>query len=248
MSAVIYQISGGDKCLILDTRQAMIYPLTAPSWLDLRIGFYLSLCKATNNADITGLAETLTTVGVPQDRFWIGVKQNNSILPATAGTTFAGFTNAFGVPDTVASSTIISSDAGTGTTNTNYWRAPGTAGAGVRVINGTTPLLAMGSSFIHFPQSAAGAGGNAVLVLLKFTRASGTATSITWGVFANTPSFDFLYDSTCLISTIRSSFRTATYGLNATADIVTVPDALYAYWPFINSKLRIHAVCIEKFA
>jgi hypothetical protein len=254
MSAVIYQTSV-DKCLILDTRQAFIYPFTAPNWLDLRIGFYLSLCKASNNADITGLAETLTTIGQPADRFWIGIKQNNSILPQTAGTTFVGWGRTSS-PDGSGSSTLVSSDIGVGTTNSNYWRN-GTASNlnGMWTFNGTGGSGGSGATagYIHFPQNAGAAGGNATLVLMKLIRATGTATSgigcqayFTGGSAATA---DYAYDSVCSIANIRSAFRSATFtNWNASATMNPVPDALFFYWPFSLSKLRIHAVCLEKFA
>ena len=250
MSAAIYQIGGGDKCLILDTRQAMIYPFVAPSWMDLRIGFFLSLCRATNNADITSLAETLTTLGTPSDRFWVGIKQNNSILPNTAGTTFIGYCSN-PMPENPTSSILQTSDIAIGATNNNYWRHNNVNANALRMINGTTAVNAGASCYPHFPQNAVNAGGNATLILLRLTRASGVATSmVVAGAGSVVNSGDVLYDSVCAISTIRAQFRSATWATHnlATADIVTVPDALYAYWPFISSKLRIHAVCLEKFA
>jgi hypothetical protein len=252
MSAIIYQIAGGDKCLILDTRQSFIYPFTAPNWMDLRLGFYLSLCKASNNADITGLAETLTTIGQPADRFWIGIKQNNSILPQAAGATFAGYGRTSS-PDGSGSSTLVSSDLAVGTTNSNYWRNGTTVNTNACwVMNGTggSGGAGGGTGYIHFPQNAGAAGGNATLVMLKFTRATGTSTSgINCQAYSSASSGDVLFDSVCSIANIRAAFRTTTFTTwNGSGTMNPVPDALFFYWPFSNSKLRIHAVCLEKFA
>jgi hypothetical protein len=246
MSAVIYQISGGDKCLILDTRQQFIYPFAAPNWTDLRVGFYVSLCKATNNADPTGLAETLTTVGQSADRFFIGLKDNNTTFPNQAASHYMGFTNAQS-PENTTSSQIVSTDVATGATNSNYWRA--TSVIQWRMMNGLT-VTPLGSSAncVHFPQVPANIGGNAAMLPLRFTRAA-ASTTISMSGFLSGVDFGFVYDSSCLISTMRSAFRTITWNtMSATFNMGVVPDSLYFYWPFNLSKLRIHAVCIEKFA
>jgi hypothetical protein len=246
MSAIIYQISGGDKTLILDTRQAFIYPFNSPSWEDLRFGAYVSLCSSSNNATITGLAESLPTVGQAADRFFIGLKDNNTTMPDDAGSHFMGFTNALTVEGSTASA-VISSDVSNGTTNTDYWRVTG-APIQWRMYNGTTDIPAgSAASSIHFPQIPANVGGNAGLIQLRFTRAA-ASTTVAMMALTALQNYVYLYDSSCQIATIRNAFRTMTFTTLGNFNMGVVPDALYFYWPFWNSKLRIHALCIEKFA
>jgi hypothetical protein len=256
MSAVIYQVSPGvDKALILDTRQQFIYPFDSPNWLDLRVGFYLSICQAGDNAAVgPPMIETLVTTGIPADRFWIGLKTNNTILPHTVGATFLGYSNSQNAGTlSGSSSTVVSSDLAVGTTNTNYWRVTGPGGGRFELSkeNIQTSGIVI-TSYIHFPQNPVGAGGNATMVLFRVIRsASVNPFSYTISAYFNAATVDYAFDSTCLISTIRNGFRNAAWSGTFTTGVPYssfLLDALYAYWPFNNSKLRIHALCIEKFA
>src|SRR5262245_51891132 len=69
---------GTDKTVIMAIRQGIVQPFTATDWLDLRIGFLLSITDDTvddPSSPITGLTETIT--GSPflgfYDRYYIGV-------------------------------------------------------------------------------------------------------------------------------------------------------------------------------
>ncbi len=253
MPSDIQLVAGSDKALVLGNREALVYPFTSPVWRDLRVGFFLSICNNTETG-ITGLAESLASVGSnPPDRFWIGVKQNNNVMPLTAGSTFMGFSNTL-VADGASPSVLESCDQNAGTTNANFWQADrGVLGGGTPlwIINGAS-LVAFATPslyFIHFPQNAGAAGGNATLILMRLTRASGIATTITFETYLSGFHVDYLYDSVCSLATIRAAFRSAPWNVNhAVGDIVTVPDALFLYWPFLNSRLRCHALAIEKFA
>jgi hypothetical protein len=248
--ADIQLVAGTDKAVVLGNREAIVYPFTCPSWLDLRVGFYLSICS-NDESSITGLAETLATLGNPADRPWMGLKQNNDIMPNTAGTTFMGFCS-LSVPDNPSDSKVLSSDLDSGTSNANYWRGVDVGNLNTfRMMNGTSSLNGAGPYYIHMPQNAGAAGGNATLVLMRFTRPSGASTVITMSHWKSgvDQSADYLYDSVCSLASMRAAFRAATFGaIFAPTDIAgAVPDALFLYWPFLNSRLRVHAVCIEKF-
>jgi len=253
MSSTNTLIAGADRAIIIDTRKAFIYPFVAPNWRDLRIGFFLSICKATDDHDVTGLAETLVAT-TPADRMWIGIKQDNDIKPNTAGTSFCGYSNAQ-TPDVFSiASKVASSDIGTGTTNSDYWRVDGSAPGGSHLIAGTTSLRQYDQGFrLHFPQNPTNAGGNATMALMRFTRATTSTPSLIMTVFrtaTGTGSYDYLYDSVCSVDTIRAAFHDSlwTYANSATVNTVNIPTALYFYWPFNNSKLRVHALAVEKFA
>jgi len=245
-------IAGTEKAIIMGVREALVYPFVCPNWLDFRVGFFLSLCSATDDSTITGLAEDIITVGQSVDRMWIGLKQSNSVQPANAGTTFLGYASAL-QPDTIANSRLLSSGIG-GTDDANYWIAIGSVGGAFHMVNGTTSVMDQGSGIhIHFPQNAANAGGNATLVMFKLLRTTTTSTTIqVYPYYINVPgtnSFDRMYDSACLLQTIRDNFRSYSFPSSfGSGNIGTVPDALYFFWPFYKSKLRIHAVVIEKFA
>jgi hypothetical protein len=251
--ANINDISGADRVLILGTREMLIYPFTAPNWTDLRIGFFISACSSSNDQTITGLTETLTTTGLPADRFWMGIKNNsNDALPTTAGTVFAGYGTQVSAPDNSASSSLT-------TINSNKeWYIYAVSGIlYMQVWDGTTRKAFGDTLHLTVPQDASGSGtsGHGGLVLMTLTRPNGTSTTVTVTgynlVRLSITSATLIFSDTPSIAAIRNEFRNLS-AYNAVAlssqTISAVPDAVYAYWPFNNSKIRIHSVCVEKFA
>lgn len=261
--AKIYSKSG-EKLLILSIRQGMIEPFVAPGWVDLRVGFFLSLTQAAADDTITGLSETLddgSTSGlVPlKSRYWIGVKVRDTFFPGSIGTTFIGFTNTHGfnnggglATEDFGTSVLASSDEAIGTSNTNFWRPSNGnyADSLGGMFENSFPRIA-GSDGIqqHFPQNTAGAGGYAVLHALRLTRPNSSSAIITAQIKSSvTHSGDMLFTNTptsdLLISTMQAWPTTVQQW--GPAQLSRVPDALYLYWPFRNSRLRVHAMGVLK--
>src|SRR5580765_8578998 len=116
--AECYQKTVDDRAIILNPRAYYFHPFLAPDWKDLRLGFFLSLTDKTNDDLTTGFAETITNPAAVQssERYWLGV------VDTVTGKTFAGFTNTGSqIPDRQGDSTLVASDAGTGT-GTAFWR------------------------------------------------------------------------------------------------------------------------------
>jgi hypothetical protein len=255
--AEIYQKTPADKTLILGVRESMIYPFQAPNWVDLRLGFFLSLTTAAADDVIPTVGETLTTSGQfqPENRYWIGLKSNDPGMPG-ASSRFIGFCN--GRAPTAAdpgNSVLVSSDIGLGTTNSNYWRPTNswdnTLAAGML---GGGWLLASAADGVqqHFPQSEAGAGGYAVLLGIQLLRSTGTSQTVTVKLKSSGHSGDMLYSSAPTLDLLLSSLQNWPTGVQQLGPVTFstppagVGDALYCYWPFLNSRLRIHAVGFVK--
>src|SRR5215471_417971 len=208
MAAVIYQIpSGGDQCLILDTRQAFIYPFTAPNWTDLRFGYFMSICQplAANNGLTSGLGETLTTSGTQSDRFWIGIKDSSTALPVNSATQFIGWSNRLGTDNSTSS--IVSTFS-----SNNYWTETGSSGIPCPVIfDGTTFKIQGSTAYLMFPQVAANVGGNALLSMFKLTRPTGSSLTVTATWYSKTIGgqgcYSGLFTSSPTIAAIRAEFR-----------------------------------------
>jgi hypothetical protein len=104
----------------------------------------------------------------------------------------------------------------------------------------------------HLPQNTAGAGGYATLVMLRYQRDdyAGRAKTIRMSVKI-TPganSSDILFSNTpskSILETNLATFPTPAQQLGP-VQITTVPNCLYLYWPFRNSRLRIHAAGIYR--
>jgi hypothetical protein len=261
--AEIYsKVVGGvtDQTLILSTRTQIIYPFEAPGWTDLRVGFLLSVTGAQPADDdpVTGVAENIVMHADgrgPQDRYWIGLKDRGTSLPKNTGTRFVGYSNASGEDATielVGDSSLSTSDIAVGTANNFFWRPNNSSGfqrSGGIWQDFHPRTLSTDGVQQHFARVPASAGGYATLLALRITRPDPASNTITVRVphmsfrsadvlFTNTPTLDLLLDNLRNFPTTVQQW--GPNGLSA------VPDALYCYWPFSNSRLRIHALGIYR--
>lgn len=252
--ALILSKTTTDKCIILSTRQALIYPFVAPGWTDLRLGMFLSVTQLGADDGTSGLAETIITTGIPSDRAWFGFKENNDIQPQQAGTHFIGLGSVDGFPDN-ATNELLASALFSGAPGTDIW-AVTSRNCVAQQWDGTTWVGATGVSNIiqiKLPQNTINAGGYAGLFMMRLTRASGstTITNAVYGIVAGAAhSSIILFSNDPNIGAIRAQLANigAYSPFGQSNNIGTVPDAIYAYWPFHNSRLRIHAIVLEKFA
>jgi hypothetical protein len=256
--AKIYDKGPGEKVIINAVREAHIRPFQATDWLDLRVGFFLSLCGSADPADddtTSGLAESIPGPSLPfTDRVAIG------LTDSATGLTFFGYTNLPGQRViSIGSSDLVSSDVGIGTSNTFYWRPKSGAANGdnhtVRIIdNGVSRASAGDGSQPHFIQSDPGAGEYCTFFGLRFTRpdAVGRAKIITMQVKKTVGghSSDLLFTddpSNASGEAQLESFPTDVQTLGP-VELSQAPDTFFFYWPFHNSRLRIHEVCLVKVA
>jgi hypothetical protein len=254
----------GEKVLILGVREFYIHPFDAPGFRDLRVGFFLSLCAAGVDDATTypGLAETIANPppAPTQDRYWIGLKDRSGALPKSTGTQFIGFTNSSGeprLPETIGSGALSSSDVGVGTTNAFFWRPNNSSnntytagifdGAAARVPTAHDGLQQ------HLAQVPASSGGYATLLMIRVTRPANASNQYTVQMkksaagahsgdvlFTNTPSSDILLSN-------LDGFPTTVVQMGPVT-LSNFPDALFFYWPFHNSRLRIHAIGVVEAA
>jgi hypothetical protein len=255
MAKIYNKVTGGvnEQNLILGARESFTYPFDSTHWKDLRAGAFLSLTKTANDDDPTALAETITNPATlpPQDRYWIGFKTSDGNLPVNSGTVFIGFTNSIsiglGTPHDAGDSVLVSSDIGLGTaTNQYFWRMK----------NGQNPAAAFASfdglsrpgappntGFPHFPQVPGSAGGYATFIGIQLLRANGTSTQVTAKIYKSGSSSDMLFSNTPTADLVTATLDqwSTTLVSSGQMTLSAVPDALFFYSPFHNSRLRIHA-------
>ena len=254
--AEIYDKSG-EKMIICAVREAHIRPFQATDWLDLRVGFFLSITDDTADDTTTGLSESITGTSLPfTDRIAIG------LTDSATGLTFLGYSNLpGGRVISVGTSDLVSSDVGIGTSNTFYWRPKNGASNGnndvVKIIDSgivRAGITGTPESQMHMIQSDPGAGQYCTFFGLRFTRddAVGRAKIITMQckktigghssdiLFTNTP-------TNAIAESQLESFPTDVVTLGP-VELTQVPDTFFLYWPFHNSRLRIHEIAILKSA
>jgi hypothetical protein len=241
-------VKGSEQVLVLGVREALIYPAVIPDWLDVRVGAFVSLTKASADDDPTALTETLTTTGDEADRLWFGVKDNTNSLPRSS--CFFGISNSLAT-EGAGSSLIESIDSST------RWKARNaTVPTGVLVNDGTTISVDGTMEPFRTVQNPATIGGYATLVLLRLVRGAVLAgnTADHLYVAKTTDVSDFadagVETSTPTIQLIRDNFRSAVWTevLPGGHTFAVAPNTFYAYWPYSNSRLRIHAIVVEKFS
>lgn len=244
--AQIYQKTAGaptpEKMVILNVRAYEIHPFIAPNWLDLRVGFFLSLTSEAGLDDPAALAETIPDMGqgLPtEEHYFIGVSHQ-------APSVFIGFTNATG-PDPTnykGDSMLISSGAGLAA-GTDFWRpknsdndryAAGIFEAGHQ--RGVTPLGLQQ----HFPQTPATAGGYAVMLGLQLLRDNPNSLTIRANIKSDANSADMLYSNTPTLEVLKAALQTWPPSQQlGPVTLSAAPNNLFFYWPFRQSRLRIHS-------
>jgi hypothetical protein len=251
----------GEKVVIWYVREFLPQRFQAPGWTDLRIGFLLSIVgpvDPTDDDDPTAVsAEEIGTPPRPflatSDRFFIGV------IDSVTGQTFMGFTNVGLIShngQSAGTSKLVSSDGGVGTSNAYFWRPMNEINTAwtMAVVDGDQRrAVSRDGSQIHFPQDTTGAGGYAVLLMLRLQRdnAGGRAKIISVSTKLDTTnhSGDVLFTNTptaaLLESNLVATFPTPAQTLGP-IELANEPDSLYIYWPFHDSRIRAHAIGIYK--
>ena len=262
--AKIYLKGGTEHVIINAVREAHLRPFQATDWTDLRVGFFLSIVGDADPGEDdtpTGLSETITASGsgLPfSDRVQIGLTDR-----ATGGT-FLGYSNlpARARLISLGDSKVVSSDIGIGTTNTRYWRAthasppPNGDVDSVHIIDGgQSRACAPDGSQLHMVQDTATAGGYCTLLTLRLRRDNATSRAriIRMEVKKATAgghSSDILFNTDPSLEILQSqleAFPTSVSTLGP-VELSQVPDSFWFYWPYHNSRLRIHASGILKVA
>jgi hypothetical protein len=237
-----------DKTVLLGVRESLTQGFSAPNWVDLRVGFFLSLTDEVSDdlgTNVAGLAEAPAATQTPvlANHVYIGLKDRSALMPYSPGAIFAGFSTLAGAN----SAQLSSSDLAFGTTNSNYWRPnyPGTNRSFIVVdsyvaratADNVTPL------YMHMPQNTTNTGGYAVLLGLQLLRSNAASKVVTIKVKSAGGSADMLYTDTPTTQLLHDSLEAWPDNSQTIGPfpISALPTAFFYYWPFRQSRLRIHA-------
>lgn len=254
--AIKFTKDSTDGTVVFDIREFLPQPFSAPGWTDLRIGFLASITDITDPDDPTvDLTEEIGTPPRPIlgtfDRYFIGVTDRATL------STFIGFSNSGRLAHgrSIGTSKLVSSDGGIGTSNSNFWRPTNemSDNYALQIIDGeNTRAMGADGSQIHFAQDTVGAGGYATLITLRLQRdnAQGRAKVISVStkrdvvnhsgdvLFTDAPTED-------LLETHLQSFSETTQTLGP-VELSQEPSVIYVYWPFHDSRIRLHCHGILK--
>jgi hypothetical protein len=244
MASSYYNLNSNDQTLILDTQATFLQPFNAGNWTDLRFTMACSLTKQSDPNDPTGLAEVIGA-GEPNNQFHLGFKKADGLFPNSS--------NFFGVSTKVlsasaAASQIVSASGFNNVTQNGDGKLYFLASNGSSMANSVSATGIRFQNAITTPTFT----GYATLLMLRLVRYDPTSNYInsaeavvTGGYFDNGTPFG--------TDTSIGTLRTVTAAAAFTPQIVpftfsAIPDSLYAYYPFMNSRLRIHSYVLERYA
>ncbi len=228
---------GTEKNLILDGREALVYPFNIGSWTDARLSFFISITTA-GDSNAAVVTETVIQNNAANS-FCVGLKTNNATLPRLSGTNFWG---------------LGPSSAGGGSTNTTTGSLNVNSTGHFTVVKDTT----ITQSANALTANSLGGSGSATslfctMMSMRFTIADlGGATqtiagNVTW------PSVAYTDTSLTSLRAAANAVAAGTPALTATAwhDAGVpraIPDAIFFRHPFSSNRFRIHSLLLERYA
>lgn len=241
-------ILGFDNTLVLDHREALLYPFDVGSdWRNIKLGLFVSLAGATgdnssyNNENVAGSITIATTRG------YLGIKNNNIIYPTVSGSNFLGVTARIGpAAITYATSSLNTmgfSENGNGDTRFRICSdsivggsIPGQVGVTVgTAVAGTQP-----SAYAFFY-------GLDIIYNQSSMAVSGAMINST-APFTDTSIGNLRIQMSSPTATTAYSTGFFSSNLSSTGTQLSRPDAVFIYFPFFTNKVRIHNLCVERYA
>lgn len=246
MNSVIYNLNGNDKTLILGARGTLLQSFKAMNWTDLRFTLAYSLTKESDPNDPTGLAEAIGT-GQDNNQVYIGFKKSDSLLPPS--------TDSFVLSTQLATPDSASTTLADGGDFLNFFHTSDDTKM-ILASNGTTKQNngpSLSSPRVQDKISGPTYSGYATILMLRMTRNDPTLNKVdtleahTDGGAILDNGVPFATDTT--VANLRALTAAAAFqAIIGPFAFNTVPDALFFYWPFNNSRLRIHDYVLEKYA
>ena len=255
MAQIWERTASTDQILILGVRESATQPFNAPNWTDIRIGMFLSVTQTgTGNEDKPNIPpETITTTPsfYPANWMWIGVKDSGPNLPGPGTNQFIGWSNV--MANLSGDSMILSSDLGI-SSGTYYWRIKNSRDADPTqptafVMEDSGRGLGWSRDGIqpHFYQAAdpgnpAPAGYYCGMLGFRMTRPNGGSRIVTVQVpHTGLHSSDMFWTNAptqAQLLTLLDPWPTNVQTIGPVS-FSTVPESLFAFWPYHLSRLRI---------
>lgn len=234
---------GNDKLLILDGREALMYPFNVGTWNEARLGMFVSLTSSVSD-DANAVAETITTDS-PSNMISIGIKDSSDTLPRIDGSMFWGLGS--------ANTSLTLTSAASNGQNT------ATGGAGLAVVSYGTSVTTSSSGasplYLSNVNSANTSTFSVNFIGVKFVIANRGTSTQSVSVSYSTVNTNY---STITIAQLRSLMNSATFSSGTTAvssqawhDSGTpraIPDTIFVRLPHSLNRLRIHTLVMERYS
>jgi len=226
--ATIYEKLPVDKCVVLDSREALVYPFDVGYWEQLRVSVAASIVNATGFNE-RGTDENIGTAWSDKDMFAFGIKDGSDNFPYYEGGAFAGVCMVNGTNSNIDTFGIY--------TSRSILISGGSA-----LSNSALPSNRLR---LAIRNEVANTTSYAQDFHLKIERTGSYYYNTTLDANSNNGG------ATTDVSTqyLRTRSRSANYSNKVFGQLpATGMDNFFIYLPFFNDRLRIHNVVVEKFA
>lgn len=250
MATICQVITGnatGNNALILDPRERLIYPFNIPNYNEIRVGMFFSFVGVTggNNSMVTD--DQVTIFGQSTRMFWGLCNADTGVLvyPGTSGG-FDFFGEVLGLNGGLARND---------TTSIAVFCQPGINQNGRYAVYDATGAAFSDSvtpTTTYCPITTGGSGAFWGFQYMLNPNNSYSGLVFTYG--SATPFLDTsipnLRTQINTRGTAYGSYSTGwwTSGRSPGASAMQRPNSLYIYNPMLNSRMRIHALAVEKYA
>jgi hypothetical protein len=238
--------ASGEKCLILEPREALFYPFDfGTGWSEIRLGTVNSFTDLTENGTFT--TDSCVT-SVPGNGFYYGfVYSPNNELPFTKDVIAFVRADLTGVATTVALNTSTSNVRGSSAEKLFV------SGTSVRGSVYQFAVSMMGGTAASSSGSGNFAGANVCRLIINQTSKTFSFNDNGGIGLVTYPSNN---TSTSRLRSSMSAFSftpiaiTGYYTVDGTSgtDILPLPNKALIYSPFLNNRLRIHNLVVERYA
>ena len=232
-------ISGGtDNTLILAPRQGLLLPFSVvENWTILRIGMYASWTSANGDNASVWTSDETTGGSNANDKFYFGIKTNDSGLPYSDGVNFAGILSRPGyTTDIVYTGGRVKVGQYSGS-NMSSGVLVGASYAAVSIGGSTTMVLPA-------PSASSGMDSYATFIGVQFTIANAGLSSqtVSVGTLSSIDTGDT--SSQSLLGQINVATNTHIQVGNFVSGGVALsrPDSIFVRIPFTGHRLRIHSI------
>ncbi len=250
--ALIYQKFGADQLLLLDSREALVYPFNVGNWSEIRCAVAVSFTDTSGNNNIP--PTTTIPTNSPKNAFHFGLKNSGQQFILGANCSFWGYSTLGKAAGSNA--TCFVNNGGGSTAITVQDDA-----AGYYIFTNNTTCFASGQNGgVGFQtaqplSSQTGTTNFAVINGLKFILNGNTYNGTFFSDNANNQAGTNVVDITGMRLAAASLGHNAGGGTGfwtsngtITGTALPAPNALFIYMPFFDIRMRIHALLIESYA
>lgn len=238
--------SSGSKALILDPREAVVYPFGFTGYSEIRMGAFISF--SSSGSDIGQYSNENTTVNFSTNKYnnvFIGVKDSGLNAPLESGQYIGTFSSTTG--------TLIKLDSGNSIISDNF----STLSIGAAERNFTGVLNNNSSHVVNLPSinQVTGNTGYAMFygIGARFFNIGTTGQSFSGFSMKDTTPITNVSISNLqnkILNPATTTFAPEqffTSGLTGGGGALPLPNSVYIYSPFLNNRIIIHSLIAQIF-